>query len=115
MSSIYLLHQNLALITLAFLLWRALVASLGQWRGKSVWGYKVVAISANTLLDIQILLGIILVFFGIKPPLTHLMVVTAAAILAHFSYYVEKRQGSSFATLALAWGAVVPVMVLYFW
>lgn len=84
-----------------------------QWRGKPVWGYKLVSILANTLLDIQILIGVILVFFGIKPPVSHLLLVAIAAVLSHYSYSVEKRHGGSFATVAVACGAIIPVMILF--
>jgi len=89
------------------------VASLGQWRGQPLWGHKLVAISANTLLDIQIVLGIILAFSGLNPPVTHLPFVAAAAILAHYSYSVEKRRGSSFATILASVGAIIPIFVLF--
>lgn len=80
-----------------------------------MFGHKLVAISANSLLDIQIVLGVVLIFFGFRPPVTHLLVVAATAVLAHFSYSVEKRKGSSSATLIAAWVAVIPVLVLFFW
>ncbi|MDA8222614.1 MAG: hypothetical protein M0Z35_13170 [Desulfitobacterium hafniense] len=72
-----------------------------------------VSITANALLDTQILLGIILWVFGAKPSITHLLLVMAAAVMAHYSYSAEKRYGSNRATLASAWGAVIPVIILY--
>jgi len=71
-----------------------------------------VGISANSLLDIQLLTGIILILFGIKPPGIHLLLVGAATVLAHYSYSMEKRQGSSINTLTAAWIAVAPVSIV---
>ena len=112
MNFVLSLHQNLALVTFLLLLWRSLVASLGQWRGKPLWGHKFVAISANSLLDIQIVIGIIVAITVIGPSINHIIVVGLSAVLAHFSYSVEKRRGSSFITVAAAWGALVPLIFL---
>jgi hypothetical protein len=112
MNYVYSLHQNLALVTFLFLLGRSLVASLGHWRGKPLWGHKLVAIFANSLLDIQIVIGIIMSFVGVRPSLNHLIVVGLSAAFAHYSYSTEKRRGSSYITVATAWGALVPLIVL---
>lgn len=112
-KTVYWLHQNLTLITLILIVLRALIASVKLWSGRTVGGYKPISITANSVLDIQILLGIILLLFGIKPPASHLFMVAVAALLAHYSYSVEKRKGSSFTTVIAAWGAVVAVGVVF--
>lgn len=73
-----------------------------------------VSISANALLDTQILVGVILLLFGGTPSLIHILLAAAAAVMAHYSYSVEKRRGGSIATLVSAWGAAIPVFILYF-
>ncbi|KGK86250.1 hypothetical protein DP73_17300 [Desulfosporosinus sp. HMP52] len=72
-----------------------------------------VSVTANSLLDTQILLGVILLLFGGKLSLNHILLALAAAVMAHYSYSVEKRRGGSIATLASAWGAAIPVIILY--
>lgn len=111
--NIYWMHQTLTLITLSLILIRAIIASLRQLRGKPVWGHRFLSITANAVLDTQIVFGIFLFLFGTKPSVNHLLLVAVAAILAHYSYSVEKRHGSSVTTLVSAWGAVVPVIVLF--
>ncbi len=88
------------------------MASLGQWRGRPLWGHKLVSIFANSLLDIQIVIGIILALIGVTPSLNHLIIVGLSAVFAHYSYSMEKRRGSSYITVATAWGALVPLIFL---
>ena len=67
---------------------------------------------ANSLLDIQIVIGIILSLIGVRPTLNHIILIGLSAVLAHYSYSVEKRRGSSYITVATAWGALVPLIFL---
>jgi len=55
----------------------------------------------------------ILLFLGKVPTVTHLLLAIAAAVMAHYSYSVEKRRGSNIATIVSAWGAAIPVIILY--
>ena len=55
---------------------------------------------------------IILAVVGVRPSLNHLLVVGLSAAFAHYSYSTEKRRGSSYITVAAAWGALVPLIVL---